>query len=239
MPDMKKKYDKIVDASMRSGLGFHFERMEDFIKFSNHHHPWSIREEEAYVIYELIVKNRLRRGFELCTGVGISSLVAADAMKVTGGDIVTMDAYIEEKVNVCDGYGINTRITRDPKEADGYRLNMFVAKELGLDNLIHEIGWSPDDVDAIYGRNFIRDEKLDYVFIDGGHSKDQIMADIHAVIPHMSADSLFLFHDWGCMNKMHVKAVEDAGFGNFANYNTGWGMVGFSRGSVSTSVFSL
>jgi hypothetical protein len=237
LPDMKKKYDKIVEISLRSGLGFHFERVEDFIKLSNHKLPWSIREHEAYVIRELIIKNRLRRGFELCTGVGISSLIAADAMRITGGDLVTVDAYIEERVNSCSDYGVETRLTKDPRDADGYRLNVFVAKELCLDNIVHEIGWSPDDVDKIYERNFAMQEKLDYAFIDGGHSHEQIMADIRAVIPHMGMNALLLFHDWHCSNENHLKVIVGAGFERFADYHTGWGMVGFSRGNVSTSLF--
>lgn len=54
-------------------------------------------------------------------------------------------------------------------------------------------GISPGDVAAILERHSLR--PVDFVFIDGYHSIEQVQLDFDAVQPHAAADCVYLFHD--------------------------------------------
>ena len=57
------KYNELVEISKNFNLDFHLEIVEnDSIKLSNSYHPWSIKEEEANIIYDTIINNNLKYG---------------------------------------------------------------------------------------------------------------------------------------------------------------------------------
>jgi predicted O-methyltransferase YrrM len=141
--------------------------------------------------------------FELATAFGISGSAIGTAMKKTGGKLVTMDAYIEEK---CNNAGTYEKFERQVYEqSDGYKSVKYLIKKLDIENhMIGEIGWSPDDVDSIITRNFT--EKLDFVFLDAGHFGHQMIKDIESIKPHLADKFVFVFHDiypWSCTNEVH------------------------------------
>lgn len=61
---------------------------------------------------------------------------------------------------------------------------------------------------------------LDYLFVDGDHSKEGIEGDIAAWLPRMKYGSLILFDDYGCPTWPDVKPVVDY---YVANY--GWELI--------------
>lgn len=173
------------------------------IKMVGHSVPYSVMQKEWDFLHNIVVDNNLKRGFELATAFGVSGSAIGTAMKKTGGKLVTMDAYIEEK---CNNAGTYEKFERQVYEqSDGYKSVKYLIKKLEIENhMIAEIGWSPDDVDSIITRNFT--EKLDFVFLDAGHFGHQMIKDIEAIKPHLADKFVFVFHDiypWSCTNEVH------------------------------------
>ena len=159
------------------------------LKLKNHAFPWSIVQREFDFLHDLIVMNNLTRGYEACTGVGISGLAAALAMKKTGGKVVSLDAYIEENVNSPHYSG--KQVVQD---ADGYKSVHYLREQFEVtEQFIPEVGWTPDDVPMVIEKHFT--EPLDYVFIDGGHVDTQLILDITAVLPYANENTVWAFHD--------------------------------------------
>lgn len=157
-----------------------------------HYHPWSIKEEEFLYLKNLIIQNDLKVGYEVATAFGISSLAIGLGFKETGGKLITMDAYIEEKYGHADAYdGAAPEIHTD---SDGYKSVNFLIEHYDLKNTVfREIGWSPDNTaEAILKHT---NEKIDFVFIDGGHFPGQVIKDIQAILPFLNDKYILTFHD--------------------------------------------
>ena len=183
-------FDEIV--KLESGPVSYETTTKGNLKMKGHTVPLSIFQSEFDFIHNTIVENNLQRGFELATAFGISGLAAATAFKKTGGKLVTMDAYIEEK---CGDAGTYKDFERTVYEkSDGYKSVKFLIEQFDLEStMIPEIGWSPDDVESIITKNY--DEKLDFVFLDAGHFSEQIIKDIEAIRPFLAEKFIFIFHD--------------------------------------------
>jgi predicted O-methyltransferase YrrM len=67
-----------------------------------------------------------------------------------------------------------------------------MAREEGLRVRV-EKGVSPGDVAAVVGAGF--SAPVDFVFVDGEHTNEQVQLDFEAVWPHTHERSVFLFHD--------------------------------------------
>jgi predicted O-methyltransferase YrrM len=189
-----------------------------------------MREHEGRIVYDLIVENELKNGFEIATAFGISASVIGQALNKTGGKLVTMDAYVEENFNYSGGYDINTKLVKDI-DADGFKMAKSLIEALGIsDNVSLEIGWSPDDTATIIEKGF-PNSKLDFVFIDGGHTKEQIDADVKAVWPYLGDDCILLFHDHVDVSEDTKRFIKENGFLNEKNYHTGFNLYGYSKGN--------
>ena len=152
------------------------------------------------------------------------------ALKVTGGKLVTMDAYVEENFNYSGGYDINTKLVKNV-EADGYKMANALINALDITNNVSlEIGWSPDDTGGIIERTF-GDTKLDFAFIDGGHTQAQIDADVKAVLPYLADDCILLFHDHVDVSEETKEFIRYNGFINEKNYHTGFNLYAYSKGN--------
>jgi predicted O-methyltransferase YrrM len=182
------------------GVGF-LETGHGHLRLKTKEVPWSIVQKEFDYLYNIIVDNKLTRGYEACTGVGISALAAGLAMKQTGGKLVTLDAYIEEELNSPE-YGGRKLINN---ESDGYKTVLAIIEHYQLQDVVTPvIGWTPDDVPAAV-QQFT--DSLDYVFIDGGHTAEQVIKDIEVLLPYTNEKTFWLFHD--CDNTMWKQNVID------------------------------
>jgi hypothetical protein len=163
------------------------------LKFNLKKYPWSIKEDEFNFIRSVIEKNNLKRGVEISTGVGISSLAAGLGFSKTGGRLLTIDAYIEESLEDWAIYeGANKQLYH---EAIGYKSVQFLRDVFHLEeHVFPEVGWSPDDTGKLIEKLFVK-QKLDYAFIDGGHFTDQIIKDIDSVLPYLGEHFVLLLHD--------------------------------------------
>jgi predicted O-methyltransferase YrrM len=224
-------YSKLVELSKEFNLGFNLETsVDDSLKLSNHYHPWSMRECEARIVYDLIIQNELKSGFEIATAFGVSASVMGQALKKTGGKLVTMDAYVEENFNHSGGYDINTKLVQNI-DADGYNMAKKLIEVLDIsDTVVLEIGWSPDNTGTIIERTF-GSNKLDFAFIDGGHTQAQIDADVKAVFPYLADDCILLFHDHHCVSEDTKQFIRERGFVTENNYHTGFDLHAYSKGS--------
>lgn len=227
----RKPYTELVELSKGFDLGFNLEfSVHDSLKLSNHYHPWSLRETEANIVYDLVLANNVKTAFEIATAFGISASVIGQALNQTGGKLVTMDAYIEENFNHALGYDINSKMVSNT-EADGYNMAKKLVEVLGIgDNVSLEIGWSPDDTASIIEKNF-GESKLDFAFIDGGHTHLQIEADVKSIFPYLADDCILLFHDHIDVPENVKEFIKENGFVNEKNYNTGFNLYAYSRGN--------
>lgn len=171
------------------------------LNMTNHGEPVSIKIHEFLTIYNFIKKHNLKFGYEVATAFGISALAASLAMKDTNGNIVTMDAYIEENSSGSGGYdGVNDH--KIYENSCGFKSVNRLIKEFQLENILFpKIGWSPTNTLEKLSENFNLDTlKLDYIFIDSFHTAEAAQADLQILLPYINKDRFALFfHDWHCV----------------------------------------
>jgi predicted O-methyltransferase YrrM len=80
----------------------------------------------------------------------------------------------------------------------GLDLTNRIATLAGLGKLRAVKGVSPQDVGAIVDSEL--GGRVDFAFIDGDHTNDQIVLDFQAVSPTAAKDAVYLFHDVHCFN---------------------------------------
>jgi predicted O-methyltransferase YrrM len=228
-------YDYLIDCSKKLNLDFHLQTvnetdLNDSLRMSNHTYPWSLRFNESEIVYNLLIKNNLKFGFEIATGFGVSTLAMAQALAVTNGKLVSMDAYVEEWLGY-NNYDFNTKKVNS-NEPDGYKLINNMLRHLNLESYVDlAVGWSPTDTDKVIS-NSIEDKKLDFAFIDGGHYPEQVILDVKSIINKFNDKALILFHDYGCVGDDSRLLMKQHGFDNFKNYNTKFNLVAHSKGNI-------
>lgn len=169
------------------------------LRMARHNMPLSVKEDEFMFLKNFIIEHNLQRGYEIATAFGISALACGLGFKETGGRLATMDAYIEEQYNDCSQY-------RDKKgtyqDADGYKSIHFLIDAFEMqDIIIPVVGWSPDDTPMAIDQVLAPGEKLDFVFIDGLHYDEAVMADVNSVLPHLAEKHVVFFHDVHCFSE--------------------------------------
>lgn len=156
-------------------------------------YPNSITEHEFFIIHKLIVNNNLKYGYEVATGFGISSLAAALAFKHTGGKLVTMDSYYEEKTQ--DPMQDNKNSTFI--ESIGFKSVNQLIDKYDLNGVMYPtIGYSPTDTIKCLETVFDKNTKLNYVFIDGLHTEEAAFNDFKEVENKIDVNNfVVIFHD--------------------------------------------
>lgn len=177
-----------------------YELVQDSIKFKHVPFPWSIKKGEFDYMKDYIVQNNLKCGYEMATGCGISTLAIGLGFKETNGKLMTMDAYIEE----AQAYNDSTPKTVF-KESIAYKTIDYMLQTFDLENIVSQVaGWSPDDVSSKLTEVFdVEKEKIDFVFIDACHTDKAVIQDFEAILPYVSSNCTFFFHDleigYGCI----------------------------------------
>lgn len=196
---MDKLYHKITQLNgpvkyTSSGRGHLC--MEDYLV------PLSIMEKEFFFIRDQIISNDLKTGFEVATAFGISALAAGLGFKETGGHLVSMDAYIEEKIGNAGVYSewsvkdfIQLVLNDHPKIPIGLKSAIYLRDYFQLEDHISFFrGWSPDSTEIAI-KNRFKNVPLDYAFVDAGHFTEWIKRDIEAIAPHLGKRFIVFFHD--------------------------------------------
>lgn len=135
-------------------------------------------EVERQLLYALIRGLKPAHVLEIGTGYGGSAAIIASALKANGqGFLVSMD--------------------NDPRPEARKVFEEHADYAMLLERKSPEfIAW------AAYPRL----QNFDFVFIDGDHSHEGVIADVHGVLPHLTRNAYLLFHD---VNYMPVrKAIE-------------------------------
>jgi predicted O-methyltransferase YrrM len=199
-------YHKLVELSQQSEIKYQIHSMGHALKMVEHANPVSITYKEFLFIKEFIVNHKLKCGYEVATAFGISALSAGLGFKETGGKLVTMDAYIEEKYDYDLGY-IGKQETY--QDADGYKSTQFLINQFDLkETIIPKIGWSPTDTKQVISEVFdLQSQKLDYVFIDAGHWNEALLMDVESIVDLLADKFVVFMHDWQvfselCKNKI-------------------------------------
>jgi hypothetical protein len=80
----------------------------------------------------------------------------------------------------------------EPQSVEGLNFTNQVAAEEGL-NLTVAQASSPHDVPVVMKNEFVT--PIEFVFVDGDHTKEQVFLDFNATWPFSSRNTIFLFHD--------------------------------------------
>jgi predicted O-methyltransferase YrrM len=108
-------------------------------------------------------------------------------------------------------YGIDN-ITEGRHAQEGLELTKRIAQKLNIDLTIF-VGSSPQDV-PLFLSNV---GSIDFVFVDGLHTNEQVVLDFEAVLPYLSESAIVVFHDvlnWNMLLGWE-KIVELAAKNNF------------------------
>lgn len=81
----------------------------------------------------------------------------------------------------------------DAHSRDGLDLTEAIAKDLGLDGVKALLARSPENVGSVVEEHL--GGGIDFAFIDGLHTNEQIALDAEAVKPYTAPESVLLFHD--------------------------------------------
>jgi len=184
-------YNEILTLS-HSHISYE-ESNKGHIKMSHKLVPLSIKRAEFEYIKNLIVTYNLQRGFEIGTAFGVSTLAAAIGFHATGGELISMDAYVEEHYEDAGLY--RNRGIEIFTESDGYQSANFLLQHFEVRKSVHlRYGWSPRDVPHHINDTF-GNSGLDFVFIDAGHFPEQIIQDVRTIAPFLRDEFAVVFHD--------------------------------------------
>ncbi len=164
--------------------------------------PISINEHEFNYMHDFIIKHKLICGYELATGTGISALSSAIALKKNNGILITMDNYIEDKIQEQQIKSNNDDILTN---SDSYNFVTKILEFYSLENVKLVIGNSPKDSMKIFDEN---NYKFDYVFLDCPKCDDDFERDITSIKNNLSDKFAIFVHDTHTFTEKSFKLVE-------------------------------
>jgi len=175
------------------------------------HHAWciggklpiSISEYEFNFMKKFIIDNNLKNGFELGTGIGISTIAIAFGLGKNDGKLLTVDSYVEDETQYqfMGNKEIATKHGEKSKELLSKLFSLF-----NLKNIDQVIGWSPKY--CIY--HLKNRGKIDFVFLDCPKCDDDFLRDISYLPDFLSNKYVIFVHDSHTFTKKsdeHTKYV--------------------------------
>lgn len=165
--------------------------------------PVSINEHEFNYIHDFIVNHKLVCGYELATGTGISTLSSAIAMKKNNGMLITMDNYIEDKIQEQQ---IKFNNIDEVVNSESYTFVTKILNHYSLNNVNLVIGNSPKDSIRIFNKNKY---KFDYVFLDCPKCDDDFERDILSIKNNLDNNFAIFVHDTHTFTERSFKLVEE------------------------------
>lgn len=107
-------------------------------------------------------------------------------------------------------YGVSTNILASACKSCGFSLLSIDNKDCS--EACNWKDWNFIIKDSIEVGKEYNGELIDILFIDTSHSKEQVIGELNAWIPHMKDNCMFIFHDTNPINKKRVKtALEEGG----------------------------
>ncbi len=102
--------------------------------------PFSISEYEFNYMKNFIIEHDLKNGFELATGIAISTLSLGAASQIIGGKLCSLDSYEEELVQEQPIGKTSTVVDQNPP---GLKTNKLLIDAYGLSGKKLFKGYSP------------------------------------------------------------------------------------------------
>lgn len=203
-------YAKLIEDFTDREVQYEFSNIgaHTSVRMQGTEYPNSVTETEFMTIRDVIVRNNLKRGFEVGTGFGMSTLACGLGFKKTGGKIVTIDAYHEESIQNPTAENKNEK----HPESRGYKSVKQLVEEYDLkDTVFPIVGWSPADslsaVNSVHGK-----ELIDFVFIDAFHTPEAVFDDFNAIKDRINKDRcVVVFHDADTITHILDQAAEFIG----------------------------
>jgi len=183
------------------------------INFASQYLPISINEAEYNFMQESIEKYNLQFGFELSTGIGISTLALAKGFKRTKGQLISLDSYYEE-LNSSIISSEEPIFEYSEKDIENIKLNCKafnntkkILDHYDLSDCVDlEVGWSPiDSIKLIKTKN----KQLDFIFLDCPKSDKEFERDIVSLRPFISDKYLICVHDTHTFTEKSNNLVKD------------------------------
>lgn len=160
------------------------------IVLSNKPLPVSINEHEFNFMKDFIIKHNLTNGVELATGTGVSTVAIGYGMSKTGGQLMSMDAYIEEQMQQQPIYTKNEACYQ---QSNCYKLANYMLQHFNLDKYVNlKVGMSPHDlIHEIKNLN----ARVDFVFLDCPKTNADYERDIKAISIFLAEKYAIFVHD--------------------------------------------
>ncbi|MEM6469414.1 MAG: class I SAM-dependent methyltransferase [Planctomycetota bacterium] len=204
LPSMKPLIETLEPALFPTQLPL--DELDWMYRLPEKKFPYSLTFEEGMLIYHLIRANQLSSGYEIATAFGFSGCFIGRALHENGGNLLTVDAYIEEdqedflySLEATRKHVASMRDVIESEDRSQWPLGLQWAKaaseKLGIqDSVEFRVGCSPDDIGGITGQR-----TFDFAFIDGGHFGEQPVKDFDAVSENLNDQKfLIVFHDTQC-----------------------------------------
>jgi len=185
-------FQELIDLSQNWSVKLDWSKAHHQIKglrLENKPYPVSITEVEANLMRRHIVEKGCKSGFELATGLAISTLAIGLGMKETGGKLLTVDNYSEEHLQV-QPTGPTSVWDAYP---DCHKVFQSIRTHFGLpvEQLIIS---SPE----VYSR---LDRKFDFVFLDCPKDDNDLKRDLDGIFPFLAEKYTIFIHDSHCFTK--------------------------------------
>ncbi len=119
------------------------------------------------LLYSVVLGLECKMVFEF--GLGMSSKVMLEALKETGGRLISVDVRGEGALNGSGGM-------------------VEIGPELRR-------SWRVLNTYSIIGMDLLKDEVFDFVLHDGAHTKDEVDRDIRRILPRLREGGILAIHD--------------------------------------------
>lgn len=171
------------------------------LRLASKPYPVSITEVEANFMMRHIIEKEYKSGFELATGLGISTLAIGLGMKETGGTLLTVDNYSEEQLQIQPiGVPPENAIWED--YPDCYRMFQILKAHFGLPvtqlmmsaTRIYQRLQSLEPISLI--------SKFDFVFLDCPKDDNDLKRDLDGIFPFLAEKYTIFIHDSHCFTKV-------------------------------------
>ena len=179
------------------------------IAFVDQNFPISINEAEYNFMQDLIIRHNLKNGFELSTGVGISTLGIGLGLQKTNGHLTTLDSYYEDLNQVSQNIPVMAYTPETIELIKNKSISYnFVKKLLSAyslnDNVSQLIGWSPIDSIEIAKKS----TPFDFIFLDCPKDDKEFERDIVSLRPFIADKYVICVHDTHCYTRKSYDLVK-------------------------------
>lgn len=225
-------YDDLIKISEKLEIKYELNE-KGSLKLKEKIYPWSIKKAEFDYLFKIIKRFKLKKGYEVATGFGISSLAIGLALAENDGKLLTIDSYEEEVMEDPEKYRGEVNFYENSL---GFKSIKQLVNYFNLQNIIFPlIGKSPRDVNKCLDVVFDKDEKLDFVFIDAGHWDAALFQDFSAIKKRLSDKCILAIHDGPNFSRklidhITVQLLAEWEFPEECKQPNGWDMIVFKRG---------